>query len=105
MKNHPKYQYYKTLHPEWSEEQIAAAVSIDMSAENVISREGKDASPNDPDLIKNILEGARNWLQEVLPSIFAKVSHFFESLISTIGDWVARGLTYVLDAISKLLNK
>lgn len=27
-----KYEYYKKLHPEWSHEQIVAAVSVEMSA-------------------------------------------------------------------------
>lgn len=105
MTTNPKYNHYKELHPDWSEEQIIAAVSIEMNAENVISREGKDVNPDDPDLIREILVGARDWLEEVLPNIFAKVSHFFESLLSTIGDWVAKGLTYVVDAIAYLLGR
>lgn len=103
--NNAKYEYYKKKHPEWSEDQIWTAVSLDMESERVIEEKGSDVDPNDPDMIKDILDGARNWLREVLPQVFAKVSAFFDKMISTIGDWIQKGLTFVIDAIARLLNK
>lgn len=100
-----KYEYYKKLHPEWSEEQIIAAVSVDMSAANVITKAGKDVTPNDPDIIRDVLDGARNWLKEVLPDVFAKVAEMFEKLINNIGAWAQKGLEYVIDAIDFLYKK
>lgn len=100
-----RYEHYKKLHPEWSEDQIKAAVSIDMSASNVISKEGKDVSPNDPDIIKSILEGARDWLKEVLPDVFSRVSSFFDKLITSVGEWVQKGLAYAINAVEYLYEK
>lgn len=100
-----KYEYYKKLHPEWSQEQIMAAVSIDMSAANEVSKAGKDADPNDPELIGAVLQGAREWLHEVLPEVFAKVAEFFDYLITNIGKWAEKGLAYVVDAIDYLYQK
>lgn len=100
-----KYNYYQKLHPEWSEEQIWAAVSIDMNAAKEINERGNDVSPNDPDLIKAVLDGARDWLREVLPNVFVKVQVFFDKLILSIGEWVQKGLSYVLELISKTLGK
>lgn len=100
-----KYVFYKSKHPEWSDDQIWTAISLDMESEKVITEKGKDIDPNDPDIIKEILDGARNWLKEVLPNVFAKVSHFFDKLLTTIGDWVSKGLTYIVDAIAMLLNR
>ena len=100
-----KYNYYQKLHPEWSEEQIWAAVSIDMNAAKEINERGNDVSPNDPDLIKAVLDGARDWLREVLPNVFVKVQAFFDKLILSIGEWVQKGLSYFLELISKTLGK
>lgn len=103
--NNPKYDFYKSKHPEWSDEQIWTAVSLDMESNKVIDEKGADIDPNDPDIIKEVLDGARKWLSEVLPVIFAKVSQFFDKLLATIGEWVSKGLTYVVEAIAYLLNR
>ena len=100
-----KFNELKKKHPDWSDEQIWTALRLDMETDAVIEEKGKDVDPNDPDVIKEILDGARNWLEEVLPEIFAKVKVFFDNLLSTIGDWVSKGLTFVVDAIARLLNK
>lgn len=105
MKNHPKYKFYKELHPDWSDDQIKTAISIDMSAENEVNRRGKDINPDDPDLIRDILEGARTWLAEVLPQVFERVRSFFDNIISTLTTWVQNGLKYVVDLIGKILGK
>lgn len=101
----PKFNEIKAKHPDWSDEQIWTALSLNMEADNVIENAGDDIDPNDPDIIKEIIVGAQNWLKEVLPNIFAKVAQFFERMISTIGEWVQKGLSYVVDAIARLLGK
>ena len=105
MMNNEKYEYYKNLHPEWRDEQIWSAVSIDMSAAKEISERGNSVSPNDPDLIKAVLDGARNWLRDVLPNVFIKVQAFFDKMIQSIGEWIQKGLSYVIELISKTLGK
>ncbi len=103
--DNPKFNEIKAKHPDWSDEQIWTALSLNMEADNVIENAGDDIAPNDPDIIKEIIVGAQNWLKEVLPNIFAKVAQFFERMISTIGEWVQKGLSYVVDAIARLLGK
>ena len=76
-----------------------------MNAAKEINERGNDVSPNDPDLIKAVLDGARDWLREVLPNVFVKVQVFFDKLILSIGEWVQKGLSYVLELISKTLGK
>lgn len=104
MKNSKFYKKYKELHPDWSDDQIAMAVSIAMEADNAVDV-NKDVDPNDPEVIKGIIEGARRWLQEVLPEVFAKVAAFFDDIIIRLGEWVAKGLSYVFDAIDYLYDK
>ena len=101
----PKYESLKAKHPEWSDEQIWTAISLDMESDKIIEENGSDVNPNDPDIIKRILDGARKWLKEVLPTIFAKVGHFCDNLFNTLGEWVSKGLSYVIDSIGVLLNR
>lgn len=103
--NNPKYDEIKAKHPDWSDEQIWTAISLDMQADTVINEKGDDINPDDPDVITEILRGAKTWLKEVLPDIFAKVAKFFDNLLSTIGEWVQKGLTYAIDAIAYLFNR
>jgi len=100
-----RYDYYRKFHPEWSDDQIKVAISIDLSASSKISEEGANVSPNDPELMRRIIEGARDWLREVLPEVFIKVSQFFDKLIITVGEWVQKGLAYALNAIEYLYEK
>lgn len=103
--NNQKYNEYKAKHPDWSDEQIWTAISLDMEADVVIENKGEDVNPDDPDVIKEILVGARNWLSEVLPQIFERVKTFFDKIISTLGTWVQKGLQYVVDLIGTLLGR
>lgn len=105
MENHPKYKFYKQMHPEWSDDQIKTAISIDLSADNEITRAGANVDPNDPNLIRNIIEGARAWLAEVLPQVFERVKNFFDKIISTLASWVQKGLQYVVDLIGTILGR
>lgn len=105
MNKNERYNRYKQEHPEWSDDQIWAAISIEMEAEKVLDDKGADMTPNDPDIIKEIIQGAKNWLQIVLPNVFAKVAAFFDRLINTIGEWIQKGLTFVIESVAKILGK
>jgi len=105
MDNKERFSRYKELHPEWSDDQIWAAVSIEMEAENVLDKQGQDMKANDPGIIREILNGAKKWLKEVLPNVFAKVASFFERLINSIGDWIQKGLSFIVESIAKILGK
>ena len=103
--SNPKYDEMKAKHPDWSDEQIWTAISLDMEADKVIDEKGADVNPDDPDIIKEIIIGAKRWLSEVLPQIFERVRNFFDKLITTIGTWVQKGLSYVIDLIDTLFGK
>lgn len=100
-----KYKHFKEAHPEWSHEQIMAAVSIVMSSSNEITKAGPDVRPDDPELIRSILQGARNWLHDVLPEVFTKIADFFDILIRNIGSVISKGLGCIIDAIEYLYEK
>lgn len=99
--NNPTYDRIKSEHPDWSEEQIWSAVSLYMQSDIVIDQAGKDVDPDDPDLVAQIIKGAEAWLEEVLPLVFAKVEQLFRNLLSHIGDWIRKGLDYVVHFIGE----
>lgn len=97
------YKQVKQMNPTWSDEQIWTQVSVMLSAEDVIT---KTPDPTiSQDLLKTVLEKARNWLEETLPEIFGKVCEFIDDLISRIPDWAKDGLRIVFKLIENYLNR
>lgn len=93
-----KFDIIKEKHPNWSDEQIWSAVSLDMEADRVIEEKG-EISPNDPDIIEEIIRGAMEWLDDALPMIMEKVRDLFNALLQNIGNWLRKGMEYVMDFI------
>lgn len=96
-----QYEKYKQNHPDWSDEQIWTAISIDMQADKVIEDAGADIDPGDPDIMTAIIRGAMEWLDDALPIIFEKVKDFFANLLSNIGTWVKKGIEYIINLIGE----
>lgn len=100
MNNNARYQYYKNLHPEWSEEQIWLAVSCDEQAKITVKNGGDDININSPEIIDHIIRAAQRWLEENLPYIFEKVKQFFANALRSLANWARRGWEYLLEIIS-----
>ncbi|MDE5629390.1 MAG: hypothetical protein K2I69_07500 [Muribaculaceae bacterium] len=96
-----QYEKYRQKHPDWTDEQIWTAISVDMQADKVIEEAGSDIDQNDPDIMEAIIRGAMEWLDAVLPIIFEKVKQFFGNLLSNIGSWVSKGIEYIMELISQ----
>lgn len=101
MDENARYKYYKENHPDWSEEQIWTAISIDMKVKDTVQNKGEDVDINDESIIKAILEGAREWLNVVLPEIYVKVKKFFDEILKNIGRWILKGLNHIIDIIDE----
>ena len=93
-----KIDIIKEKHPNWSDEQIWSAVSLDMEADRVIEEKG-EINPDDPDIIEEIIRGAMEWLDDALPMIMEKVRDLFNALLQNIGNWLRKGMEYVMDFI------
>lgn len=100
MNENPKFQEFKAKHPDWSDEQIWTAISLDMQTDKVFDEKGKDVNPDDPDIVEEIIKGAMEWLDEVLPYIFEKVREIFYRLLNNIGEWIREGLNYLIEHIT-----
>ena len=101
MESNERYNYYKRLHPDWSEEQIWTAVSIDMQTANTIKRGGEDVDVNDEQVIHYILKSAQQWLEEVLPAIYRKVADFFRRAF----EWIKEGIHNILDWLFEKIDE
>lgn len=93
-----KFDIIKEKHPNWSDEQIWSAVSLDMEADRVIEEKG-EINHDDPDIIEEIIRGAMEWLDDALPMIMEKVRDLFNALLQNIGNWLRKGMEYVMDFI------
>lgn len=104
MSTNPKYDEMKAKHPNWSDDQIWTAISLDMEADTIIDTRGTDVDINDPSIIEEIIIGAKQWLSDVLPKIYERVKTFFDKLLTTIATWVKKGLSYIADLIDTLFD-
>ena len=104
MNDNKRYQFYKEQHPDWSDEQIWTAISIDMQTAQTIKQGGDDVDVNNPEIIADILEGAKRWLKEVLPHIFEKIGKIIDTAISNVVTWVKKGFDYLIDIIGSIFN-
>lgn len=96
------FEEYKEQYPDWSDDQIWTAISIEMEAEKAINEGGTDVNIDDPDVWNRIIRGAGEWLQVALPKIFEKVKQWFSSLMSRIGNWAKEYLN--VDSILNWLS-
>lgn len=92
------YDETKVKHPNWSHDQIMAKVSIDHTIDIRIDQ-GKDVDPDDPEVFKEILEGAKAFL--IGMGIFiAAVFEIIDDTLEALGDLIYRGITYIGDKLS-----
>lgn len=96
------YEQVKRTNPTWTDEQIWSQVSVMLSAEEAISKEGPDCVMTQ-DLLRVILEKAKDWLFNVLPEVFEKVYKYIDNLIYNLPDWAKEGIKYIFKFIGKIL--
>ena len=102
--NNERFERIKAKHPDWSDEQIWMAVSIDMQHDTTIENEGDDIDPNDPTTWKIIISKAKDWLSEVLPAIFEKVKEIFSNLLNRLKEWVAENIPVIIERIREYIG-
>lgn len=96
-----KFSRIKAQHPNWSDEQIWTAISLDMETDNVIEERGANVDRNDPIILREILGRAQEWLKEVLPAIFEKVKTLFVQIFQKISEWAVVNWNRILEFVGK----
>ncbi|MBD5249946.1 MAG: hypothetical protein HDS56_02055 [Barnesiella sp.] len=99
--NNKRFEAIRKEHPDWSDEQVWTAVSLGMEADVFIDKNGGDIDINDPDILKQIVRKAGEWLSTVLPQIFEKVKKLFSQLLDNIISWAKDNWDKLLQVISR----
>lgn len=102
MENNERYKFYKENYPDWSEEQIWTAISLDLKSKDVVVKNGTDIDINSPDIIEQIIRGAEQWLEVVLPQIFEKVKVYFEKLLDQLADIIQKKVGDIIQYLISL---
>ena len=102
--NNERFERFKAKHPNWSDEQIWTAVSLDMAQDTTIEEKGGDIDPNDADIWKEIVSQAKDWIKEVLPQVFEKVKALFDNIIHQISEWVKKNIPVIMEKIKDFIG-
>lgn len=103
MNNNERFDRIKAKHPDWSDDQVWMALSLDLQQDATIEQ-NKDVDPNDPDIWNTIVTKAKDWLQEVLPVVFEKVKEFFNTLLKRLKEWIDENVPVIFEKIKELIG-
>lgn len=70
-----------------------------MQTAKTIKEGGEDVDINDSEIVKTILEKAQEWLEDVLPVVFEKVKDLFMRAITTVAEWIGKGINYLIEIL------
>lgn len=99
MNKNERFDRIKSKHPDWSDEQVWTAVSLDIQQDAVIYEKGNDVDPNDPTIWQTIVTKAKDWLQEVLPIVYEKVKEALDELLKHIKELIIAAIPIILDKL------
>lgn len=99
-----RYNFYKENYPDWSDEQIWTAISLDLKTNDIVKKHDGNINIQDPDILKKIIEGAREWLEAVLPDIFEKVRDLFSSILEQVIEWVEEKVNDILSKLPEYIS-
>ena len=103
MNKNERFDRIKAKHPDWSDDQVWMAVSLDLQQDASIEQ-NKDVDPKDPNIWKTIVTKAKDWLQEVLPVVFEKVKEIFAALLNRLKEWIAENVPVIFEKITELIS-
>lgn len=90
-------------YPHWDYEKVMKKMALDEKMDEMIEGGGKDADPNNPQVLEAILTGANAILQKI-KGISQKCIRAIESAISTVKDWISQGIRYLGDKINIIFS-
>ena len=103
MNKNERFDRIKAKHPDWSDDQVWTAVSIELETEATVNQ-NKDVDPEDPNIWNTIVTKAKDWLQEVLPVVFEKVKEIFAVLLNRLKEWIAENVPVIFERITELIG-
>jgi len=103
MTKEEAYQEVSRMYPNMSEDGKWTQVSIMLNGDILVDERGPNVSPTE-ELLRLVLERAKAWLLEELPTIFEKVVIFFDDLINSLPEWAKKGIKYAIQFFINYFN-
>lgn len=97
-----EYDHIRRMHPNWSHKQIMTKLALDLQTIKIVD-EGKQNVDDDPEILREILQGAKAFLIGVGCFVW-DVFEAIDDALDALGDLIARGITYVGDKLSEFWN-
>ena len=94
-----EYDHIKRRRPNWSHNQIMAKLALDEQTINVVSK-GHENPEDDPEILREILQGAKSFLI-VVGCFIWDVFDAMDEAIDTLTGLIARGISYIGDKLSE----
>ena len=92
------YNYQKRKHPSWNHEQLMSKISIENEIETLIGKGGKDVNVSDPATLKDILVGAKAFLERYGINI-GRIMDAINGAIKSLQYVIKTGLEYIGEKI------
>lgn len=91
------YNHFRSKHPGWSHNQIMQKLAIETKIIDILN-DGGDVNPDDPEIMTEILKGAK----EVLLNLGIIIDSFFEAIdaaLNVLGNIIEAGINYIGDKL------
>ena len=98
-----EYDRLKRKHPNWSHAQIMNKISVAKAMDNMIDNGAADIDPRKPDVLQDILLGAKRYLEGIgvrINELFNVIDEAISSLTQCIND----GIDYIGKKVTNLLD-
>lgn len=92
-----EYNFIKSKHPTWSHNQIIQRMAVTIKIGDMLNK-GKDVDPNDPEILTEILKGAKS----ILVNLDIIINGFFEAIddaLNILGTLIESGAKYIGDKL------
>lgn len=99
-KNQKVYDEIKEDKPSWGHKQIMFKVAMLEKIDTIPEGPG-DPDPDDPKVMKSVLEGAKDFLNSV-GIVFGTVITIIDQTLETLGDIIYRGISSIGNALQKI---
>ena len=95
-----RYRQIQEEKPHWNHEQIMCKIAFERQLNKTIEEGRNNTNPNDPIILKQILEGAKRWLKQIGYSI----NEYIDSALRKINNLIKSGIEYIEDKLTDIIG-
>ena len=99
-KEKKRYRQIQEEKPQWVHKQIMSKLAFERAFDDTIEKGANNPNPNDPIILKQILEGAKRWLKQIGNSI----NEYIDSALRKINNLIKSGIDYIEDKLTDFIG-